>query len=892
LGVRENSKLFKNNLLSHSVKLSLLITSTALLLPSTFANAQENTGTQSKSVEKIQVTGSRIKRTDLESASPVSIISAEDISLGGFTSVEQVLQQSTASSGMATGASSNNGGVGAARINLRGLGTSRTLVLVNGRRMVNSGTGADSSVDLNTIPLAAIERIEVLKDGASAVYGSDAVAGVVNIITKTDFDGLELSVGYAGSDKGDGNTADISLVTGTGSSKGNFVLGLSYVDRGKVMQGDRDFSSCPDNDYDSEGACQSGSSYIPGGNYNYGDGWGTLDSDKNWTEGYDAYNYTTTSYLYTPQKRIGLFANGNYELNDDTKVYLETLYTKRTSTQQMAPAPIEATLTADATGNPFGVDTSVRRRLTEVGNRVFDQVTDTLRAVVGVQGVFDIGSGYEWDLSYSYGRNDATDRSSNYINLTKLYNTMDSSICDDESIPCQDWFVGEGELSDETIDYISYTDQASGGNEFNIVNFNVTGDLLELPAGYVGFAAGAEYRREKGWYQPDAVTVSGDGSASAQDPTSGNFDTTQFYAEFAIPLLADVAFVKELSIDAAIRWFDYSTFDSDTTWKLGLTWHVNDDLMLRGVASTAFRAPTVDELYGGNVGSYDYLTDPCSGYGSADSSSTLYQTCDAEIGNTSFEYTDSQIENTYTTVDNLTPEEADTFTLGIVYNPHFIEGLSATIDYFNIDISNAISRISTQTYLDECYAGGSSYCDVLGITRDEITGNIDYMESPLTNVGTVKTRGVDTNITYKFAGLGVDWGVDLDVTRLLEYTEDNVDYTGKIDGTNGGFAKWKSNLSIKASQDDWMASWKVRYIGSMTDDYYASYDLVQEVSSTVYHDIALQYAINGTWTVSAGIDNVFDETPPYIYSWNDANTVPEVFDVMGRYYHAKVTARF
>jgi iron complex outermembrane receptor protein len=438
--------MFKNNLLARSIRFSLLVTSSAMLLPSGFVSAQTS-DEQAKSVEKIQITGSRIKRTDLESASPVSIISAQDITLGGFTSVEQVLQQSTASSGMATGAATNNGGAGAARINLRGLGISRTLVLVNGRRMVNSGTGADSAVDLNTIPLAAIERIEVLKDGASAVYGSDAVAGVVNIITKTNFEGLELSVGYAGSAQGDANTGDISLVTGGSSDKGNFVIGLSYVDRGTAMQGNRGFSACPDNELDDTGACLSGSSYIPGGNYNSGDGWGTLDSDKNWSEGYEAYNYADSSYLYTPQQRVGLFANANYDIAEDTQIYFESLYTKRTSTQQMAPSPIEAILTADATGNPFGTATSMRRRMTEVGDRVFDQVTDTLRVVLGAQGVWDVGSGYDWDVSYSYGRNDATDRSSNYINLTKLYNTMDASICNDVSIPCQDWFVNEGELS-------------------------------------------------------------------------------------------------------------------------------------------------------------------------------------------------------------------------------------------------------------------------------------------------------------------------------------------------------------------------------------------------------------------------------------------------------------
>ncbi|WP_349585459.1 TonB-dependent receptor [Alteromonas sp. NFXS44] len=881
-----------NPKIAQSIKIAFAMGAASTLLTTTHAFAQDTT-TAEQQVEKVQVTGSRIKRTDMETASPVAIISAEDISLGSYTSVEQVLQQSPAASGMATGAASNNGGVGAARINLRGLGANRTLVLVNGRRMVNSGTGADSSVDLNTIPLAAIKRIEVLKDGASAVYGSDAVAGVVNIITKDDFEGFQIDVGYAGSDEGDANTGNISIVTGAGGDKGNIVLGISYVDRGSAMQGDRGFSACPDNDYDAEGNCQSGSSYVPGGAYNAGDGWGTLDSDKDFSEGYTPYNYSERSYLYTPQERIGLFANGNYNLTDDAQAYMEFLYTKRTSTQQMAPSPISATLTADATGNPFGVATSMRRRMTEVGDRVFDQTTDTIRSVVGFQGYLDIGNGFDWDVSYTYGRNDATDRSSNYINLTKIYQTMDTDVCDDVTIPCQDWFATEGNITQETLDYITYTDQASGGNQFTSWNVNLSGELFELPAGFVGFAGGAEYRKEKGWYQPDAVTVAGDGSASAQDPTSGGYDTTQVYAEFAVPLLADVPGAEELSLDAAIRWFDYSTFDSDITWKLGLTWRVNEDLMFRGVASTAFRAPTVDELYGGNVGSFDYLVDPCSGYGSLDTASNVYQACNAQIGNTSYAYTDSQIENTYVTIDNLSPEEADTYTLGVVYSPSFVEGLSMTLDYFTIELSNAISRIDTQSYLDSCYGGDEEACSVLSIVRDDITGNIDYMESPLTNVGTLKTRGVDANVTYNFDALGLNWNVNWDTTRLLEYTEDNVEYTGKIDGNNGGFAEWKSNFAIKAGTDDWKLRWKMRYIGGMTDDYYLeSYGLMTDVGTVVYHDVSGEYYINDQWSVSAGIDNLFDKTPPYLYSYNDMNTVPEVYDVLGRYLHARITARF
>lgn len=872
-----------------------IATMCALSLPLAAPAALAEQAQATDDVERVAVTGSRIKRADMETASPVSIISAEDIEMGSYTSVDQILQQNVASNGMATGAASNNGGNGAARINLRGLGTARTLVLVNGRRMVNSGVGADSSVDLNTIPVASIASIEVLKDGASAIYGSDAVAGVVNIITKKDFEGVEFSAGYAGTQEGDGNTGEVSLTAGGSSDRGNFVIGASYVDRGQAKQGDRDFSKCPDNMFDENGVCISGSSRIPGGTVNAGDGWKQLDDNGEWIDQEDYYNYALESYLYTPQKRVSLFANGRYELNSDLSIFLESIYTKRTSTQQMAPEPISGMIIPeDALGNTFGTDVEYRRRMSEAGNRVYDQTTDTIRLVTGLEGETSLLGGLMWDVAYTYGRNDSTDRAENYINLKKAEETVNMELCQaDPNIPCGDWFVGEGELSQELVDYVTYTDQATGGNEMNILNFNVSGEAFELPAGVVGFAAGVEYRREKGWYQPDAVTVAGEGSAAPQEPTSGHYDTTQVYTEFAIPLLSGAAFADDVTAEVAARYFDYSTFGDDYTWKVGLTWRVNDDLMLRGVVSTAFRAPTVDELYGGDVASFDYLADPCSGYGSLSESSATYQNCDAEIGDVTYTYTDAQIENTWTTVDNLQPEEADTLTMGFVYNPEFLDGFSATVDYFETKLTNAIGRIDTQDYLDRCYAGDAAACSTLNIERSSFSGEIDYMESPLTNVGELETSGIDMNLAYAFEALGLDWSTNLESAYLIEYKENGIDYTGKISGLSGGWAEWKNNLTVKASADDWDISYRLRYIHGMTDDYYqASYGLTKEVGSVTYSDLSGRYHLNETWAVSGGVDNLFDKTPPYLYSYSDANTVPEVYDVMGRSFHAKVTARF
>ncbi|RCU50839.1 TonB-dependent receptor [Corallincola holothuriorum] len=838
-------------------------------------------------VERIEITGSRIKRADMESASPVQLISAEDIAAGSYTSVEQVLQQSTASAGMATGASSNNGGVGAARVDMRGMGVQRTLVLVNGRRMVNSGTGADAAVDLNTIPLAMIERIEVLKDGASAVYGSDAIAGVVNIITKKNFEGLELSGTYGGSSEGDANTGDISLLMGGSSDRGNFVVGASYVDRGDAWQSDRGWSDCA-LDGSTSPSCIPGSSTIPGGAINPGDGWKQRDPNTGeWVAQTDSFDYVPYSYLYTPQERVSVFGNGSYELNDDLTAFTEFLYTKRTSDQQMAPSPVTGvTFSEDALGNPYDSAVSYKRRMTEAGAREFEQITDTTRIVTGLQGYLDLGSGYDWDLSYTWGRNDATSKVHNLINNKKMMETAYADTCGQNGVPCQDWFAPEGEISQETLDYVTYTDQSTGGNEMNVVNFNLSGDAFELPTGTVGFAAGLEYREEKGWYQPDSVTVAGESSQSQQDATSGSYDTTSAYAEFAIPLLSDMRFADDVSLEAAVRWFDYSTFGSDNTWKLGLTWKVDDEWMLRGVRSTAFRAPSVDELYGGNVGSFDYVTDPCSGYGALDPSSSTYQMCHSEIGDTNYQFNDFQIESTWLSDDDLQPETADTWTFGVVYSPDYIDNLSLTIDYYKIEIDDAIVRIDSQQYLDACYGGNAQACDTLNISRDSLTGEISNVDRPLTNVGYQNTSGIDSNIQYGFEGFGIDWSANLDSTYLIEFEEDGNDYAGTISGMTGGYARWRSNASLKAAADNWDIYYKMRYIHSM-DDLYEDY----EVSSVTYHDVSGQYYVNDSLSLKVGIDNLFDKEPPYVPSYSDMNTVPEAYDVLGRYFYAGFTYR-
>jgi outer membrane receptor protein involved in Fe transport len=877
-----------------------------------------------ESIEKIQVTGSRIKRSDMENASPVTIIGADDIKAMGATSIDSVLQKMTATGGAMTNPGINNGSGGNARIDLRGLGSNRTLVLVNGRRMIASGTGAASTVDLNTIPVSMIRSVEVLKDGASAVYGTDAVAGVVNIILKDDFEGLDMNANTAISGEGDATENSIDFTVGTSFDKGNIVIGMQYTDRGKAKQSDRDFSSCPL----AEGAnglnCNGGSPYSPGGHIWQAGVIGDVNEDGSpvdadgkpitsslapsddglsglgglhpYTDA-DLYNFAPDSYLYTPMERLNLTGLARYELSDDTTLFTEFTYTKRWSEQQMAAQPVwfdfkyteamgdsllgqtyvgkvdrngDGIADRDANGKyitdtmnyAYGDSISYGRRMSDTGARYFEQSVDTVRAIVGAQGF--IGD-YSWDVSANFGRNDSVDKLSNLHNMGAIqdqilegtFNPLDQSA----------W------VSDDFRKNV-YTEVNNGGSQLFILAASVSGEMFEMPAGYAAFAAGVERRQEKAWYTPDSLTAQGLANDPMVEPTAGGFDVNEAYVEFALPLLADAPFAQNVELSAAIRAFDYSTFGSDETWKLGLTWKANDELMLRSVVSTAFRAPTVDELYSGNSPSFERITFP----GAQDQA-------EVTVGGNSL----------------LTPEEADTLTAGIVYDPEWLDGFSMTLDYYKIEIENAIASVNEQYIVDQCLATSSNanttLCQSANISMDS-TGRVKF-NNQLQNIGSEETSGFDLNLTYSFEAAGLNWRATLDTTYLDEYVvtvlDDTVDYAGLITSGLGGYADLKSNFTLSARGESWDATYKARYIAGM-DSYSCQADpsscLAPTTPSVVYHDISGSYLLSDRVTLSAGVNNLFDKEPPYYSGNNDSNTDPYTYDVLGRRFHAGINVKF
>jgi len=810
-------------------------------------------------VERIAVTGSRIQRQDMETASPVTVINAADIKAEGFTSVDQLLQAQTSMAGAAVGSSTNNGADGAAEVDLRGMGSQRTLVLLNGRRMVNSGSGADSAVDLNAIPVAMIARVEILKDGASAVYGSDAIAGVVNIITKKDFEGLQIDVQGGITDKSDGENGEISALYGFNTDTGNYTFGAAYSERRGVIQSDRDWTD--------PGA----SSFIPNGSL----GGMVKDDSGNWVDRKESYDYTQDSFYQTPSKRYSLFANMTQELGDDLVLTGDILYTKRKSNQQLAAQPANIDLDVCKAGKDTSTclvldndmiaagikannkgKVNYRKRMNDVGPRIYTQDTDTLRASVALAGSIDVNTGMDWDIAYTYGKNKAKTAVENSINA----GIMTQAIYDNS----QPWFTGKPMTDQSLLNSVSYLQDADGGNEQHVLSAGISGELFDLDAGAVAFAVGAEYRYESGYFNPDPVVVAGESTAAQQDPTDGNYNVISVFQEVSVP------FTDKLTGEFALRFDDYSTFGNASTWKIGLTYEATDDLMLRAVAATGFRAPNVSELYAGNSGSFDYLTDPW--------------------GNEK----DPQIKVNRTSGENLKPEESESYTAGVVYSPSYVDGMSLTLDYWRIKVDNAIARKNTQDGINKCFAfqqkgtGTDQTCKELSIGAN---GDLSNLTNALTNVGYQDTSGIDFNLAYSFEALNLEWTVANDTTYLLDFEQDNIDYTDTIDGNFGAYAKVRNNFSIKAGQDEWNVMYFNRYIGAMDDIDDRSGD-IYKTDAVLYHNVSGTYYINDSWMLTAGVKNLTDEDPSKVSNGSDGGTIPEVYDTIGRQYFAGVTVTF
>ncbi len=637
---------------------------------------------------EIVITGSRIRRNPLDLDAPRVFVDQQDIAKTGLSSINDVLQRLPSSGGGTNSKFNNSGnlgnppdgggvGAGSAEIDLRYLGSRRTLVLVDGLRFVPgaSASGVPPSVDLNAIPESMIERVEVLQDGASAVYGSDAIAGVVNIITKQHQRGFQASAQYGQYQQGDGETQNYQLSWGNGDKhRLSIVLGGNYVKQGAVSSGDRAISAFPNPYADSCQIFDSGgnniagcSSFLPNGRFTgtiFG-GTATLINAPTNTPTIanfrprdthnpaDTFNFAPFNYLQIPLDRYGLFANAKYELADNFHFSVKGMWNERKSKNQAAPLPFGigagcgCTPFLDATGvdatnpfNPFGIDLDssnfsfILRRFVEGGPRRFSQKVDTSYLVGSFDGSFNVGGReWYWDVNGVYGHNQAKQRMLGNINSQKLRFALgDLTTCTtgstDPTNPlfgCVPFnlFGGAGSITQEMIDYVTFIQNDRSKQDLWDASGNVSGELFDLPGGPLSIAAGAEYRDQSGSFDPDQVVQNGFSSDIPAAHTGGGIHSTEVYAEVNAPVLKDITAINLLELSGAVRFSHYktdpepasgnpSTTFSHTTWKGQVNYKPIKALRFRGSYAQGFRAPSIGELFG-SLSRFDQtILDPCS----------------------------------------------------------------------------------------------------------------------------------------------------------------------------------------------------------------------------------------------------------------------------------------
>ncbi|MBZ9612809.1 TonB-dependent receptor domain-containing protein [Rheinheimera maricola] len=871
--------MLNSNQVSKAVRLALAIGAVSVTSVSTVAHAQDE-GTTVEKVERIEVTGSRIKRTDMETAQPILLVTAEDIARSGLVSVGDILKE-IATNGASLGLQTNNGNTnGVVRVDLRNCGANRTLVLVNGQRWVANLGG---SVDISTIPMAAIKQIEVLKDGASSIYGTDAICGVVNILTDDEFEGVQVSAYNGEYSEGDGKRESYTVTIGTTSSKGSTLLSANYTKQGEVMGGDREISSVPIFGLPARVSASGGraSPTTPNGqfrgtkdgvagSYTLKDGAAgclpnqdctSLADFKLYDANTDGYNFAPVNYLIQPGETRSLYVLGNYELLDNVKLRVDGLYNNRSSAAQLAAQPLGGlAISADNVYNPFGTDIVGASFRPIVAPRVYGADNTTWRFGASLMGDFELASRtFDWDVGYVYSDNSLTQLKTGFFNSTRMATALGPSFIDAAGVArcgtaaapittnnCTPFniFGGENGVTPEMLAYVGVEPRNLEFSKMTNYSANIGTELFELPAGAVAAVVGTEIRRESGFTNPDPLTVAGQVLGdNAATPTEGGFDVKEYYAEVLIPLLSDMPMAEMLELSASTRYSEYSNFGTTNNPSFKVSYRPIKELLVRASYGEGFRAPSIQELYQGQNDSRPAATDPCS------SNSVPYlqnadvrSRCAAAGVPAGFVQKDPQFRAKVGGNPDVQPEEAKTKVFGLVYSPHFVENLGISVDWYNIELDNAIGARSAGYIANACYVTGiQSYCDL--ISRD-FTGTLNGNSGEISNVlslnqnfvGGLEREGVDINVDYRFntefGAFRVNWD-----SAIMLYEGDvgqpnngDLNADGDISsgnqvgiyaaGASGGGArnKLKSNLSLSWSMDAWTASITAQYLSSMTED--------------------------------------------------------------------------
>ena len=882
-----------------------------------------------KVIEEMVVTGSHIKKAEGDFSTPVLLLSNESIEQQGSQNIADILYELPSVGTPGSSRSNTNFatvGNGVSTINLRNLGDKRSLVLVNGRRLA-SGVGGTSTVDLNNIPTDLIERVEVITGGASAAYGSEAIAGVVNFVLKDNFEGFRARVQSGKTSAGDNGRPLLSL---TG--------GYNFLEHGNVtlnVQIDKDKGLASRNRSISKQDKPRKSSFTPQGRFAApDDSLFTYNPDNTLKEGFSSavngYNRNSQRFISVPIDRKLYSGLAHYDFSDLLTVYFEGTYAKDTSNSQIEAFPSAnsdallpdgspyAGLTPD---NPFipaailahldpeaGDVLQFRKRLTGVFDRSNKNDRNFYHYVVGAKGT--VFEQWDWDV-YASTSKTKEDTTTPIVLANRFFFALDAIANPAGGAPmCRDAAAraagcapfnpfGFNSASAASANYIT-----AGGRkntytasiQQDVVSANVTGALFKLPAGDVKMAAGLERRKEKSSEKYGPEVRSGNVLGNALTNTSGNYDVTEAYVELNVPILRDMFLARSFDLEGAARSGDYSTVGKVFSYKLGGTWSPIDSVKFRAVYAKATRAPNIGELFQGASQTFPTsLSDPCDGT-TATTPGALGTYCRSIPGiaqqvakNGVFTYDPNADTQSIQGFDggnkNLGEETAKTTTVGVVLTPEFAPTLSLSVDWFRVKINEAITLVPRQTSIDQCVnsLGSSPLCalitrEAVGTPRSRTPGTIFNIDSNPVNAASIETSGIDVASRYHldFDQSAVDLSIAYTYLSKLKLTplrgQPSTNNCGQLDGDGrlGAGFKHRANFAATYTVGGFSATWRTNYLSAIKDTLLRNGPSLSSADNSVepffYNDMQVRYNFGKeqNYDVYLGVDNVFDRKPPFI----------------------------
>ncbi|SDJ68416.1 TonB-dependent receptor plug domain-containing protein [Microbulbifer yueqingensis] len=855
------------------------------------ALAQQGQDAGERELELVEVTGSHIKRAQMDGPSPVASLNAEDIAATGVTDLIGLFTklpisgQGTFSTQANSSDDTANGG---SSVSLRGLGADSTLILVNGRRVSVSpfAKNIDTSfVDINNIPLAAIERVDVLKDGASATYGSDAIAGVINIILRDDFDGVELSGKVGGTSAGGGSESNLSMVWGNVTDNSSHTVIVDYFNREETLYADRDYARSanqaalrPDDPFATDFRSSAG---IPGTIALASDPTvrlaDTFGNDVCAPEDIDAannlcrYDYAPFMSMVPSTERVSFNYLGRYTVTDRVEAFAEISGQNSKTTVKGAGSPSfnELFMSGDNPNHPFadmpthpfyGQDLTMRRRTVDIGNRRKEVDSDYFRSVLGLEG--ELGSSWNWEAAYSYIKSDAVERGvDGFPNSRRVQEAIDSGLWD----PFE-----PSSNSAEALAYIETTTTRVGKSTTRSVDAQFSGPLLSMPSGDLMLAIGAEHRQDSISDNPDDQFLRGDIFGTEATQANGSRDNTAVFAELAVPVL------ETLELQVAARHEDYSDFGTTTDPKVSFLWSPLDSVSFRGSWGTAFRAPSLSQL----------------GLGRTDESPNLVDSirCEA-VGNINKACEPQEYTAVFAGNPDLGPEESESYNLGMIVN--LDEQLLLTVDYYSYDIENIID--SDTQYVFSNLGSDPEVVVRLPSADPNDPGEVVTIYDSFQNIGDLSTSGIDLDLRYNLDTDYGSFGFSYVMNYMLEYEElrPAADGGTRINREAGDYElpelRWTTAMDW--SRDNVSARVAVNFIDSFAQDAAVAQPGMGDIDSMTTVDTTVNYFGFESVTVTLGVTNLFDEEPPMDYA-DFMGFTPSVHSGQGRFAYLSSTYKF